>query len=69
MNILDSLPASVRKVIYGVVGTAFTIESTLDAFDAGVLDSRPQGIAIAVLSALGFGMAFRKTTDVVVVAA
>lgn len=64
MNVLDRIPASVREWIYGILGLAFTVESTLDAFEAGVIEPRPQGIAIAVLSALGFGLAFRHVPDV-----
>lgn len=60
MNLIDKIPPSVREWIYGILGLAFTVESTLDAFEAGVIEPRPQGIAIAVLSALGFGLAFRN---------
>ena len=61
MNILDRIPAAARETIYGVLGFAFTVESTLDVFDYGLVPSKPQAAAIAVLSALGFGMAFRHT--------
>lgn len=57
-NLAQSIPARVRTWIYVVLGTAFTVESTLDAFDYGVIAAKPQGAAIAVLSALGFSMAF-----------
>lgn len=59
MNILDKIPPAAREWIYGILGLAFTVESTLDAFGAGVVEPRPQGIAIALCSALGFGLAFR----------
>lgn len=63
MNILDKLPPAVRETIYAVIGTAFIIESTLDGFEAGLVEPRPQGIAIGLLSALGFGLAFRHVTN------
>lgn len=59
MNILDRIPAGAREVIYGLLGFAFTVESTLDVFDYGLVAEKPQAAAIAVLSALGFGLAFR----------
>ena len=59
-NLAQSIPATWRSRIYLVLGTVFTIESTLDAFGAGVIPTQPQGIAIAVLSALGFGVAFNN---------
>ncbi len=62
IELLDMIPSKVRKAMYGIIGLAFTVESTLDGFGAGVLDARPQGIAIAVLSALGFGTALRHVT-------
>lgn len=59
MNILDSIPPKARRLIYGVLGTLFIVESTLDAFDSGLVDPKPQGIAIALCSALGFPLAYR----------
>ena len=61
-NLLDKVPPLVREWIYGLLGLAFTVESTLDALDAGFIDTRPQGIIIAVCSALGFGLAFNHVT-------
>ena len=59
MNILDRIPPGAREVIYGILGFAFTVESTLDVFDYGLIAAKPQAASIAVLSALGFGLAFR----------
>ncbi len=61
MNILDRIPAAAREVIYGLLGFAFTVESTLDVFGYGFVPAKPQAAAIAVLSALGFGLAFNHT--------
>jgi hypothetical protein len=57
----DLLPPKWRKAVYGILGTVGAIELTLDAFDAGLIPERPQGIAFAILTVLGFGMAFSNT--------
>lgn len=61
MNILDRIPAPARELIYGGLGFCFTVESTLDVFDYGLVPAKPQAAAVAVLSALGFGLAFNHT--------
>lgn len=60
-DLATKIPPKVRAVIYTVLGVVFTIESTLDAFDAGLVAERAQGIAIAVLAALGFSLARSNT--------
>lgn len=57
------IPAPARKAIYAVLGAAYTVESVLDGFDYGLIPAKPQAAAIAVLSALGFGLAFSQTKD------
>lgn len=57
----DLLPPKARKAVYGILGTIATIELTLDAFGSGVVPEQPQGIAFAIATALGFGMAFSNT--------
>lgn len=57
------IPARARKAVYAVLGTAYTVESVLDGFDYGLIPAKPQAAAIAVLSALGFGLAFTQTRD------
>ena len=57
----DLLPPKARKTVYGILGTISAIELTLDGFGAGVVAERPQGIAFAILTVLGFGMAFSNT--------
>ena len=59
MNILDRIPAAAREAIYGPLGFCFTVESTLDVFDYGLVPAKPQAAAIAVLAAPGFGLAFK----------
>ena len=60
-NIVDRIPANIRALIYSVIGFCFTVESTLDAFEYGIVPERPQAAAMAVLAALGFGLARYKT--------
>lgn len=57
----DMLPAKVRKAIYGILGTLFTIETVLDAVGEGLIAEKPQSIAVAIAAALGFGLAFVNT--------
>jgi hypothetical protein len=57
----DLIPARARKAVYGVLGTIAAVELTLDAFDVGLVAEKPQAIAFAVASVLGFGMAFSNT--------
>lgn len=67
MNLLDQIPAKARKWVYGLLGTAAAIEAALDLVGWGVVDGVLESKLVTVLTALGFGMAFKKTTDVVVV--
>jgi hypothetical protein len=60
----DLLPAPVRKWIYATLATVSTIEGVLDAADAGLIPERVQGIALGIATALGFGLAFARVTDV-----
>lgn len=60
-NIVDRIPANIRALIYSVIGFCFTVESTLDAFEYGIVPARPQAAVMAVLAALGFGLARYKT--------
>lgn len=60
-DLATKIPARVRAWIYTVIGVVFAVESTLDALDSGVIPERPQGIAIAVLAALGFSIARSNT--------
>ena len=57
----DIIPAKARKTVYGVIGTVAAIELTLDAFDVGLIPEKPQAITFALLSVLGFGLAFSNT--------
>lgn len=60
-NLIDRIPANARALIYSILGFCFTVESTLDAFEYGIVPARPQAAAMAVLAALGFGLARYKT--------
>lgn len=60
-QLATAIPTQVRKVIYGVLATVFTVEVALDAFDYGLIPSKPQAAIFAVLGALGFGMALPNT--------
>lgn len=64
MTIIDRIPARYRKAVYGVIGGAYAVETALDLVGWGVVDETPQQKIVTVLTALGFGLAFRKTTDV-----
>lgn len=57
------IPARIRKWIYGVLGTLITTEIVLDGYGYGLVPEKPQQAAIAVLSALGFGLAFSQVHD------
>lgn len=60
-SLVDRIPANVRALIYSLFGFLITVESTLDAFEYGVVPERPQAAVIAVMAALGFGLARYKT--------
>lgn len=66
-QLASQIPARWRARIYAVLGTLFTVESTLDLFDYGAVPAKPQAAAIAVCAALGFRLAHANTTDVTVV--
>lgn len=61
MNLATRIPPRVRAWIYTIVGTVITVESTLDAFDYGVIPAKPTAAAVAVLAALGFTIARSNT--------
>jgi len=58
MKLADFLPASVRKTIYSVLGTAVALEAIFD-----VIPDVLEGKALQALTVLGFGLAVTKTTD------
>ncbi len=68
MLLTEYIPAKARKVIYSTLFTANAVEGVLDGFEVGLVDSKTQGIILGVSTALGFGLAFKKTTDITVVA-
>lgn len=57
----DLIPAKARRVIYVVFGFLVTAESSLDALGLGLVSTRAQGAAIAVLAAAGFTLAAGNT--------
>jgi hypothetical protein len=57
-NLAQSIPARIRSAIYLVLGTVVAVETTLDAFDYGLVDAKPLAAFIAVATILGFGVAF-----------
>lgn len=66
-ELIDSIPAAARKWIYGVLGVVHGTEVALDLVGWGLVPDELQLKVITVLTALGFGLAFRKTTDEIVV--
>jgi hypothetical protein len=64
MLLTDYLPAPVRKIIYSTIATVATVEGVLDAAGSGAIPERAQGIALGLVTALGFGLALSKTTDI-----
>lgn len=63
MNLFQKIPSKYRKFVYGTLFTAYSLETALDVVGWGFVDETPQQKIVTVLTALGFGMAFVKTTD------
>ena len=55
--IRDLIPAPARRVVYVLFCFVITAGSGLDAWTAGLLSARVQGIVVAVLGAAGFTLA------------
>jgi hypothetical protein len=62
--IADLIPAKGRKFVYAVLGAANLAELTFD-----LVPSPLDGKVLMFLSLVGFAQAFKRTTDITVVAA
>ena len=58
MKVAQFIPAPVRKVVYTVLGTLFTLEAIFD-----VIPDVLEGTLLQALAALGFVVAVSNTPD------
>jgi|JI9StandDraft_2_1071091.scaffolds.fasta_scaffold02278_13 hypothetical protein len=60
-ELFQRIPVKIRDTIYGVLATAFAVETALDLAGWGFVESGVQAKVALVLGALGFGIAKSNT--------